>query len=111
VCENTDKTQEVIIRLAKEEDLMGLLVNQYKENGSKHLDHITIRRNKEKDRIASNLEQQKKEMVSVYGEAKTFANDSENGFKLSSLLKFEREWRKEQEGIQRRIDEGRNATH
>jgi hypothetical protein len=102
--------QEVIIRLAKEEDLMGLLVNQYKENGGKLLAHMTERRAEEKAKIVANLEQQKKTMIGVYGEAKIFVDDSEKSLKSSSLLKFQEQWRKEQEGIQRRIDEGRKAV-
>ena len=89
---------------------MGLLVHQYKENGGKLLNHMTEKRDDEKASIAGNLEKQKKEMVGVYGEAKMFVNDSEKILKLSSLLKFEKQWRKEQEGIQRRIDEGRKAV-
>ena len=86
---------------------MGLLLNQYKENGSKLLFHMTDQRDEEKAKIAASLEQQEKTMVEVYSEAKAFVNDSEKSLKSSSLLKFEKQWQQEQEGIQRRIDEGR----
>lgn len=89
---------------------MGLLVRQYREKGGKLLNHMTEKRDDEKASVAGNLEKQKKEMVGVYGDAKIFVNDSEKMLKSSSLLKFEKQWCKEQETIQRRIDEGRKAV-
>jgi hypothetical protein len=38
-------------------------------------------------------------MIGLYVEAKIFVDDSEKSLKSSSLLKFEEQWRKEQEGI------------
>jgi hypothetical protein len=86
---------------------MGLLLRQYEDNGGKHFNMMIETRDKEKSQIANNLNQQKKEMVAVYGAAKTFVNDSEKTIKSSSLIKFEKQWRNEQEDIQRRIEEGR----
>lgn len=88
---------------------MGLLVTQYKENGSTLMGHLVGQRDKEKARIVADLEQQKKEMVCVYDEAKTFVNDAEKALKSSALHIFEKQWRKEQEDIQRMIDAGRKA--
>ena len=86
---------------------MGLILHQYKGNGGKHFNMMIEIRDKEKSQIANNLNQQKKDMVAVYGAAKTFVNDSEKNIKSSSIIKFEKQWRNEQEDIQRRIDEGR----
>lgn len=86
---------------------MGLLLCQYKDNGGKHFNMMIETRDKEKSQIVNNLNQQKKEMVAVYGAAKTFVNDSEKTIKSSSLVKFEKQWRNEQEDIQRQIDKGR----
>lgn len=88
---------------------MGYLVNRYKENGGKLLECMKKDRALEKTRIAARVEEQKKAMVGVYGEAKTFVNDCEKTLKSSSLSEFEKHWRKEQEGIQRRIHEERDA--
>lgn len=88
---------------------MGHIVQQYKDNGGKHLDLMIESRKKEKAQIADNLNHQKKEMVAVYGDAKAFVHDSEKALKSSVLGKFEKQWRKDQERIQRAIDEGRRV--
>ena len=88
---------------------MELLVTQYRENGGILLTHMNGKRDDEKVQIVANLEKQKKEMLSVYSEAKTFVNDCENELNSSNLPKFEKQWRREQDDIQRWIEEGRNA--
>ena len=88
---------------------MGHIVQQYKDNGGKHLDVMIESRKKEKAQIAENLNQQKKGMVAVYSEAKAFVNDSERALKSSVLGKFEKQWHKDQDRIQRTIDEGRRV--
>ena len=93
----------MIIRLAKEEDVMGLLVDQYKENGTKILDHLREKRDTEKAEILENLGQKKKEMISTYSEAKEFVDMTETELKDNSITAFDKEWRKRQEDIQRKI--------
>jgi hypothetical protein len=88
---------------------MGLLVTQYAENGTTLMSHLIQQRDKEKAQIAADFEKQKREMVCVYGEAKTFVNGIEKNLKMSMLQKFEKQWRKEQEDIQRMVDGGRKA--
>ena len=86
---------------------MGLIVRQYKENGSKYLDMMIETRDKEKSQITTNLNQQKEQMAAVYEAAKTLVNDVETNLKSSAIIKVEHQWRREQDAIQRRIDEGR----
>ena len=57
---------------------MGLLVDQYKENGTKILDHLSEKRDAEKAEILENLRQKKKEMISTYSEAKVFVDIDRN---------------------------------
>jgi hypothetical protein len=89
---------------------MGVLITQYKKNGGTLLNHMAEKRENDKSRIAGNIEQQKKELLCVYGEAQDFINDAEKKIKSSTLSKFEKQWRKEQEDIRRRIDDGRKMV-
>lgn len=88
---------------------MGLLVTQYNDHGDKLLGGWLGERALEQAEMTARVEEQKKVMRGVYDEAKTFVNDSEKTLKSSSLSEFEKEWRKEQDGIQQKINEGRNA--
>ena len=70
---------------------------------------MTEKLNKDKNRIAADLDKRKEKLLSVYNEAKTYANDCEKELKSSALPRFEKKWRSEQEGIHRMIEEGRKV--
>jgi hypothetical protein len=89
---------------------MGLLASQYMENGTKLLDTKSEKRDAEKARIVEDLGRKKEEMITCYEDAKEFVQRAEKGAKSSSISHLEKEWHKEQEAIQKKIDEGRKAT-
>lgn len=89
---------------------MGLLVDQYKENGTKILDELTQKRDVEKAQILENLGQKTKEIVSMYTDAKKFVMKTEADLEENSISVFEKQWRKKQEDIQRQISEGRRVS-
>jgi hypothetical protein len=99
----------MIIHLAKEEDKAGLLVDQYKQNGTKILDNLTRKRETERTTILQKLDQRKKEMVSIYTEAKEFVMETAEDLK-DSIGHFEKDWRKQQQAIQEKISEGRKLS-
>jgi gas vesicle protein len=99
----------MIIHLANEEDKAGLLVGQYKQNGSKILDNLTRKRETERATILQKLNQKKKEMVSIYTEAKEFVMETAEDLK-DSIDHFEKDWQKQQQAIQEKISEGRKLS-
>jgi hypothetical protein len=99
----------MIIHLAKEEDKAGLLVGQYKQNGSKILENLTRKRETERATILQKLNQKKKEMVSIYTEAKEFVMETAEDLK-DSIGHFEKDWQKQQQAIQEKISEGRKLS-
>jgi hypothetical protein len=99
----------MIIHLAKEEDKAGLLVSQYKNNATKILDNLTRKRESERTTILQTLDQKKKEMVSIYTEAKEFVMETAEDLK-DSIGQFEKDWRKQQQAIQEKISEGRKLS-
>jgi len=99
----------MIIHLAKEEDKAGLLVGQYKKNGAKILDNLTRKRESERTAILQTLDQKKKEMASIYTEAKEFVIETAEDLK-DSIGHFEKDWRKQQQAIQEKISEGRKLS-
>jgi hypothetical protein len=98
-----------MIHLAKEEDKAGLLVSQYKQNGTKIIDNLTRKRETERATILQKLNQKKKEMVSIYAEAKEFVMETAEDLK-DSIGHFEKDWRKQQQAIHEKISEGRKLS-
>ena len=99
----------MIIHLTKEEDRAGLLVGQYKQNGTKILDNLMRKRETERATILQKLDQKKKEMVSIYTEAKEFVMETAEDLK-DSIGHFEKDWQKQQQAIQEKISEGRKLS-
>jgi hypothetical protein len=99
----------MIIHLSKEEDKAGLLVGQYKQNGTKILDNLTRKRETERATILQKLNHKKREMVSIYAEAKEVVTEAAEDLK-DSISHFENDWRKQQQAIQEKISEGRKLS-
>ena len=88
---------------------MGLLVDQYKENGTKIIDHLTARRGAEKAEASEKLGDQRHELVSMYAEAKEFIDMTDTESKKNSITTFDKDWRKAQDNIQKKISDGRRG--
>ena len=102
--------QELITRLSSEEDKMDLLVDQFKENGTKLLDSLQKKRENEKRTLFRNLDQKKSDMAAVFGEAKDVIMETEESLREHSTSHFEREWRRKQSAIHKQISGGRKSA-
>lgn len=89
---------------------MGLLVQQYKEEGCKFICKLEQRHENEKKTIGKALKQKKDEMASIYSESKELIQETVDDLKKNSTAKFEREWRKRQEAIRDEIAKGRKIS-
>jgi hypothetical protein len=96
--------------LEDEEAKMGLLVEQYKQEGSKILSKLEQRREQERGTVMQTLHQKRIEMVSIYSEAKELVVETTNDLKEHSISHFEREWRKKQDALRAEISEGRKVS-
>lgn len=86
---------------------MGLMVDQYHENGTKILDDLSKKRDAEKSNKRRYLEHKKKQMVRVYSDAKNLVVETTTELKENSITGFEEAWRKQQREVQRSIAGGR----
>lgn len=105
----TNTGQEVIIRLSGQEEKMDLLVEQYKDNGTKLLDSVVEKREDERAAISDKLDKKKSEMASAYSEAKDVIMETAESLRENPTIGFENEWRNNQEGIRKKITEGRKS--
>jgi len=96
----------VIIRLADEEDKMGLLVEEYKDNGTKILDNLAQKRVEEKSKMLHSLEQKKEAMVATYTAAKGSIAKTVEKLKQQPLRRVDKDWGKKQDLIREKIGEG-----
>ncbi|KUJ22682.1 uncharacterized protein LY89DRAFT_664480 [Mollisia scopiformis] len=101
---------EVIIRLSDEEDRMELMVEQYRQNGTKIIDSLTNKRTGEQTTILQDLEAKKQEMTSAYKDAKGLLRQTTDEIKENQVNPFEKAWRKQQDEVRKLISEGRKAT-
>ncbi|KAH7364116.1 hypothetical protein BKA65DRAFT_490449 [Rhexocercosporidium sp. MPI-PUGE-AT-0058] len=101
---------ELMIRLSGEEDRMGLLVNQYKENGMKILDAMSKQREIERESISRSLERKKSEIASVYTESRNVMMEMDGNRRGDSASQFEIEWRRKQSVIRKQIAEGQQLS-
>ena len=89
---------------------MELLVDQYKENGTKLLDSLQKKRENEKGTLFRNLDQKKSDMAAVFGQSKNFIMETEESLREHSTSHFEREWRRKQSAVRKQISGSRKAT-
>lgn len=101
--------EEVVIRLAREEDALGLLADQYESNGNRMLANVSIARNSQKARIQKELGAKKHELVEIYNDAKTYVDKVQKNVEKSGTTGFEQGWKKQQASIQKHIDEACQA--
>jgi hypothetical protein len=96
----------VIIRLADEEDKMGLLVEEYKDNGTKILDNLAQKRAEEKSKMLHSLEQKKNAMVTTYTVAKESISKAVEKLKQRPLGRVDKDWGKKQDLIREKMGPG-----
>ncbi|CZT49848.1 uncharacterized protein RSE6_10744 [Rhynchosporium secalis] len=102
--------EEVIVRLVGEEDRMDLLVDQYKENGTKMLDNLKKKREVQRGVINRNLKQKKTELASVYAESRGEVMKTEQSMREESTSDFEVNWRRNQNAIRKKISDCRKSS-
>jgi hypothetical protein len=90
--------------------MMGLLVEQYKEEGGKILGKLEQRHENERVAVVDALDQKRAEMVSIYSDARELVMDTVKDLKENSTTQFERGWRKRQDAIHDEISEGRKVS-
>ncbi len=89
---------------------MGLLVEQYKDNGAKILDNLAKKREGERANILRKLNAKKKEMTEIYREGKEFVLVTTDELKETPVSHFEKGWRQRQDEIRKQISEGRKIS-
>jgi hypothetical protein len=101
---------EMVIRLANEEDASMLIVQQYDDNGARIIDGLAKGRDEEKARIQQALNRRTNDMAKMCSEASEFMREVQESLKSSPAEDYEQAWRKRQEAIQKRITAGRYAA-
>lgn len=103
------QNQEMIIRLANEEDQMGLLVKQYQEGGAKIVDNLIQKRTEEKAMISEGLMTKRSAMVKAYeASGKAIAKVVEATMK-NPVSQFAEGWKARQAVIREKIRKGKGA--
>ncbi|KAI9644021.1 hypothetical protein NHQ30_007373 [Ciborinia camelliae] len=94
---------EMVIRLANEEDASSLIVRQYNDNATTMLEGLTSERDKEKLSIREQIENKKKELIRMYSEANKVMAQTEKDLKTAPMGDLNREWQKRQDAILREM--------
>lgn len=89
---------------------MELMVEQYRENGTKIVDSLTKNRTDERLAILKGLNGKKEEMANIYTEAKDLIQETTDDLKENQVNRFEKMWRKQQDEVRKQISEGRNIS-
>lgn len=89
---------------------MGLMVEQYRDNGSRIVDNLSKKRDSERTTVLQNLDGKKQEMMSVYTEAKTNIQQTTDDLKGNQISRFEKVWSKQQAEVRKQISEGRKVS-
>lgn len=84
-----------------------MLVDQYEENGNKLLSGLIQNRDLQKTQIERKVGNRRKELIQIYDEAKEFVDQTKENAEESNVAAFEKQWRKDQDEIQRKMDEAR----
>ena len=87
--------------------MTGLVVDQYKDGGSKLLDHHLQIRNSQKDFMRKEVERKKQELVQIYTDAKEFVDKSNADIHGGPVSTFSKQWKKDQDSVQNKITESR----
>lgn len=89
---------------------MGLMVEQYRDNGSRIVDNLSKKHDSERTHTLQSLDRKKQEMMSVYTEAKGETQKVADDLKGHQVNRFEKGWSKQQAEITKQISEGRKIS-
>ncbi len=89
---------------------MDLMVEQYRENGTKIVDKLTKKRSQERAIIMQSLDSKKQETTAIYTDTKGYVQQNIDDLKENQVLRFEKVWRKQQNEVQKQISEGRKVS-
>lgn len=89
---------------------MGLMVDQYRDNGGRIVDNLSKKRDSERTTVLQSLDGKKQEMMSVYTEAKGSVQKAADDLKGHQLNRFEKTWSKQQAEVRKQIAEGRKVS-
>jgi hypothetical protein len=89
---------------------MGLMVEQYRDNGTKIVDNLSKKRDSERTTVLQSLDGKKQEMMFVYTGAKTNIQQTTNDLKGNQINRFEKVWSKQQAEVRKQISEGRKVS-
>ncbi|KAI1000992.1 hypothetical protein K3495_g7206 [Podosphaera aphanis] len=98
---------DLIIRLAKEEDSMRLVIDQYMENGAKIVDQIRRSHEEERASILQCLDCTKTELINVQNKAQIEISGIYGGIRGNLISITAREWNKMQDEINKIINDSR----
>ncbi|ESZ96273.1 hypothetical protein SBOR_3328 [Sclerotinia borealis F-4128] len=101
---------ELVIRLANEEDASKLIVRQYNDNANSMLEGLAGKRDLEKLTIREKMENKKKELTQMYSEASKVMTQTEKDMKSSPMGDSNREWQERQEAILKKMKGGRHRS-
>ncbi|CAG8950304.1 hypothetical protein HYFRA_00006797 [Hymenoscyphus fraxineus] len=101
---------EMIIRLASEEDRMDLLVQQYQDGGAKIVDNLVEQRTQEKKKIAEGLSARKTAMVRAYKASGRAIAKVVASTKKNPVAQFTEGWKAKQAAIREKIRKGREGV-
>ncbi|CAG8976657.1 hypothetical protein HYALB_00002173 [Hymenoscyphus albidus] len=101
---------EMIIRLASEEDRMDLLVQQYQDGGAKIVDNLVEQRTQEKKKIAEGLSVKKSAMAKAYKASGRAIAKVVASTKKNSVAQFTEGWKAKQAAIREKIRKGREGV-
>lgn len=85
---------------------MGLLVEEYKENGTKVLDNLAQKRAGEKSKMLHSLKEQKEAMAKTYTAARNSISKLVEKLKQKPLARVDKEWRIKQDLIREKMNQG-----
>ncbi|KAF7878927.1 hypothetical protein EAF04_000130 [Stromatinia cepivora] len=94
---------EMVIRLANEEDASKLVVRQYNENATSMLEGLTGKRDVEKVNIRQQIENKKEELIRMYSEARNAMTQTEKDIKTAPTSDLNGKWQERQEFILREM--------
>ncbi|RDL40039.1 uncharacterized protein BP5553_00018 [Venustampulla echinocandica] len=98
-----DKEKEMIIQLSGEEDRIGLLVGQYKENGGRISNDAIEMRAQVKANMLNSLKAKKDSMIIAYAGAKDSIIKIKEDLKEQPVCAFEKDWQRKQDLVREEI--------
>ena len=96
--------------MAKEEDTIGLVVDQYQEAGDRLLEAHLQKRRDDQARMEQEVNRKKDDLLLIYKEAREFVGSTMQSVEKEPVSQYEKQWRKRQDEIQAMINQGRRGA-